>query len=37
MYASALPGKIKSSEIRVEINKKLKNIPDIINRSLKKD
>jgi len=38
MYASALPREIRSSEIGVKINRKPeKNIPDIINRDLKKD
>jgi len=38
MYASALPREIRSSEICVEINRKPeKNIPDIIDRNLKKD
>jgi len=38
MYASTLPRKSRSSEICVEINRKPeKNIPDIINRNLKKD
>jgi len=38
MYASALPKESRSSEIYVEINRKPeKNIPDIIDRNLKKD
>jgi len=38
MYASALPRESISSEICVEINRKLeKNIPDIIDRNLKKE
>jgi len=38
MYASALPRESRSSEICVEINRKPeKNIPDIIDRNLKKD
>jgi len=38
MYASALPREIRSSEIYVEINRKPENnIPDIIDRNLKKD
>jgi len=38
MYASALPRESRSSEICVEINRKPeKNIPNIIDRNLKKD
>jgi len=38
MYASALPKERRSSEICVEINRKPeKNIPDIIDRNLKKN
>jgi len=38
MYAFALPRESKSSEICVEINRKLeKNIPNIINLNSKKD
>jgi len=38
MYASTLPRESRSSEICVEINRKPeKNIPDIIDRNLKKD
>jgi len=38
MYASALPRESRSSEICVEINRKPeKNIPDIMDRNLKKD
>jgi len=39
MYAFALPREYRSSEICVEINRKTwkKNIPDIIDRNLKKD
>jgi len=37
MYASALPRETRSSEICVEINRKPKNISDIINHNLKKD
>jgi len=38
MHASALPREIRSSEICVEINRKPeKNIPDILDRNLKKD
>jgi len=38
VYASALPRESRSSEIRIEINRKPdKNIPDIIDRNLKKD
>jgi len=38
MYAFALPRERRSSEICIEINKKPeKNIPDIIDRNLKKD
>jgi len=38
MYASALPMKIRSSELCVEIDRKPeKNIPDIIDRNLKKN
>jgi len=38
MYAFALPGKSRSSEICVEINRTPeKNIPNIIDRNLNKD
>jgi len=38
MYASALHREIRSNEICVEIKRKPeKNIPDIIDRNLKKD
>jgi len=38
MYASAQRRESRSSKIWVEINRKCeKNIPDIINRNLKKD
>jgi len=38
MYASALPRESRSSEICVEITEKReKNIPDVIDRNLKKD
>jgi len=37
MYAFALPRESRSSKIRVEINRKPeKNIPDIIDRNLRK-
>jgi len=38
MYIFALPREIRSSETCVEINRKPeKNIPDIVDRNLKKD
>jgi len=38
MYASALPSESRSSEICIKINRKPeKNIPNIIDRNLKKD
>jgi len=37
MYASELPRESTSSEICVEINRNVKNIPNIIDRNLKKD
>jgi len=38
MYASALPGESRSSETCAKINRKPeKNIPDIIDRNMKKN